>query len=1056
MILYRHMKKVLNSSISGSKIISLFFFLISLSLFGQVEFTKIPLDNQLVARNGVTGIVEFEGTVSNLTPYNDIKIVRYRDGINNGEFTYELNNPGGISNFASNSDITIVAETKNYSFEIYGLTDDPPFPNPSIPDVLIATISNVVAGDVYIIQGQSNAVANIRDGVGPQSNFIRVYASGTETFSKLQTQDVWSIANVNSGSEVLGNTGQWGAKIASLIIDKYDIPVAIFNGARGGKFINYFTKDYDGIYESTPATNNYFRLKYRLDRTGLGSAVKAIFWSQGENVSQTVSDYKLAFEDLRTSWLSDFSGVKQFYIFQISNGCNAYYNTNTLLLHVTKEAQRQLAEENNDIQIMNTDGLEQYLDGGSLGFCHFVYNNGYEGFGERIFPLVDSYFYTDTPVEPEYLSPNITDAYLIDDVTLVLNTDAEKLYIDNSTEAIKNFVLDGNGTIMDAYTSGNQIVFTLSEYPGVNAKISNIGALPGVNDNLITNATNDVVGPEILSFYEYSIRSDLITIWNNNAWSNGSPTDSKNTIIDDDYNGINADLITKDLKVNAGSTLNYNTNSNNSVIVNGNMVINGNFIVGDIESLIIDDVNADVEISGSYRKIEKSTELTNNFDVTYWSSSVENTNINDVFITKGVNSSRIFYYDLFKENPLYTGDYIDYRHWHNALGSDQMTPGQGFSVDGPEDATSGTQLEVEFTGKPNYKDISIPIGTAPSVLDDNDRTNLIGNPYPSAISADQFISANSSIKNGTLYLWSHGTEYGGDQYDPDDYLTYNSLGGNLSDIELPYFIASGQGFMILTDVSNGTINFENSMQVTNNNTEFYKSRKKKKGPSVNDVTKRLWLKLLKNNAARKEILIGYSDGGSESVDYGLDGKLINTEASLTFYSLIDNEKYAIQGLGRRVVGKPVKLGFSSLESGNFKLGIAKTQGFGQNKRIFLKDRNTGSIHDLSKSDYEFFISKAGDFPDRFSIRFVGGNENYGDYIKNVLKVTNNSNGFKFNGPHDVKEIKIYDIYGRVIYHSFPNNNSFNIRLNKVKKGTIVIIRSIMKNGHIHTHKMIKK
>jgi hypothetical protein len=41
------------------------------------------------------------------------------------------------------------------------------------------------------------------------------------------------------------------------------------------------------------------------------------------------------------------------------------------------------------------------------------------------------------------------------------------------------------------------------------------------------------------------------------------------------------------------------------------------------------------------------------------------------------------------------------------------------------------------------------------------KSNLIGNPYPSAIDGDAFILANSgdsSALSGTLYFWTHGSE----------------------------------------------------------------------------------------------------------------------------------------------------------------------------------------------------------------------------------------------------------------------------------------------------------
>ncbi|KAF2518821.1 hypothetical protein EYY60_00010, partial [Flavobacterium zhairuonense] len=57
---------------------------------------------------------------------------------------------------------------------------------------------------------------------------------------------------------------------------------------------------------------------------------------------------------------------------------------------------------------------------------------------------------------------------------------------------------------------------------------------------------------------------------------------------------------------------------------------------------------------------------------------------------------------------------------------------------------------------------------------------LLGNPYPSALSADAFITANNTLLDGTLYFWTHNTPVvliGAYQYTTDDYAVYNLSGG---------------------------------------------------------------------------------------------------------------------------------------------------------------------------------------------------------------------------------------------------------------------------------------
>lgn len=1034
----------------------IWFLLISFTLCGQVTFTDIPLDKQLVARDITTnlGHVAIAGEVNPIgNPiYTSIKIEVYKNDETSADNTYSS---ALDANSKFDFNIPINAELSNYSFRVYGILGT------AETEIVLpeGTGNDVVAGDVYVIQGQSNAVADKRDDTSAseaQNDFIRVYSSGYEYLANVIANDKWYVADVDRGigNSVNGNSGQWGAKLADLIIDQQGIPIAIFNGARGGKVINYFLENYGGSLENDSDSNNYQRLKYRLDKTGLAGSVRAIFWSQGENISNTVDLYKSNFMSIKNSWMGsggDYPNVEKIYIFQTINACNSY-NVNYQKLLYTKEAQRQLAEENDDIQIMNTDGLVQSSDD-----CHFIYEGGYKGFAERIYPLVLKDFYDGPANINQYISPNITAAYLTDDITLVVETDASSLSISNASETIKNFALKNanSAVITNVSVSGGDIIFTLSNYPGSNATISNEGALPGVQNYLIKNGST---GPEILSFDEYPISDSLITIWTRNSWNNGNPTQGINAIVDDEFNPTAAqisDLITNNLKINAGFTLEFDGNSTKSITVSGNLTIDGTMTLGDTESLI---TLGNVSGNGTFNKIEKTTNLKSQYDVTYFSSPVENASLSATF--SGVDAARIFHYDPINANPAYINAYEKYRHWFVADGS--MIPGKGYSVDGRTTPPNGEsypnyEMQVVFTGgKPNHGDISVPISKYSSGNEDYDKANLLGNPYPTAIDADLLIVENTVTNNvfqGTIYLWDHSEDYVTGHYTAD-YLTYN-LAGSVPGGSGSYSIASGQGFMILTNELSANFNFKSSMQVEGQNNQFYKGTKKKS--ATKNKEDKVWLHLSHEDIKKKEVLLAFSKDAGSGFDKGYDGKLLNIDAPITFYSLIEDDKYAIQSLGKNLSRTSVKLGFSSNQGGTFKIGISKLQGFAKNQKILLKDKKKHSIHDLIKSDYEFFINEAGDFSDRFSIRFVGGNKtDERNASKNILKVTNISNGFRFKSVMLIEELTLYDMFGRIIYHAFPKQGSFNIELNKIKKGTIVVIQAKMDNGRMQSLKMIKQ
>ncbi|WP_311266681.1 hypothetical protein, partial [Xanthomonas sp. WCS2017Noco2-62] len=57
---------------------------------------------------------------------------------------------------------------------------------------------------------------------------------------------------------------------------------------------------------------------------------------------------------------------------------------------------------------------------------------------------------------------------------------------------------------------------------------------------------------------------------------------------------------------------------------------------------------------------------------------------------------------------------------------------------------------AQFIGVPNNGNFFGPEAVA-------EKYNLLGNPYPSAIYADQFIYDNQANIYGTIYIWTHNT-----------------------------------------------------------------------------------------------------------------------------------------------------------------------------------------------------------------------------------------------------------------------------------------------------------
>ena len=433
-----------------------------------------------------------EPVAYNNDPFSSINVELLRNGTLEQSYTQNLNYENQIASFSF--DINITAELAKYRVKIYTEYNG--------SEELIKDIDDIVAGDVFVIQGQSNAAAVMYNGSANsyQSDYIRVYSGGNISSSGLLSNDSWYYGQGDGNENSSGNTGQWGLVLAKKLVDEFNIPIAIFNAAHGGQPIGFFQAPTN---YNTSTNSNYGRLYYRLNKTGLKNAVRGILWSQGEADSfsngLTTNQYKEAFISLKNSWYNDFINLSNIYIFQ-TRDCNCGTSSNGRLQ--IKEAQRLLAQENDDIFIMPTASITSHSD-----YCHFPFVNGYESFANRIYkPLTrDLYGYN---YSEEIDAPMIVSATFTNEQKLIIETSSAGLMTNTTNinfllnRVINDFVLsNANGVSISSFEiQGSSIIFNLTGDPGSNSSISFLGQYAGIENN-ITNSN----GLELVCFSYFPI-----------------------------------------------------------------------------------------------------------------------------------------------------------------------------------------------------------------------------------------------------------------------------------------------------------------------------------------------------------------------------------------------------------------------------------------------------------------------------------------------------------------------------------------------------------------------
>jgi hypothetical protein len=240
------------------------------------------------------------------------------------------------------------------------------------------------------------------------------------------------------------------------------------------------------------------------------------------------------------------------------------------------------------------------------------------------------------------------------------------------------------------------------------------------------------------------------------------------------------------------------TNSGQSLTVTHYLEMDGVIdLVGESQLIQTEGSVLDADSGGYIERDQQGT--ANGFNYNYWSSSVgpiagnsatRGTGLSSVnssqsiagFLNDGTSSSA---YQAINFNASYSaadsdtptsprtistywlykfyGASSDYYSWDSIDENTLLLPGEGFTMKGTSgsaDISSSFQNYV-FKGRPNNGDITLELDKTSGDVD-----RLVGNPYPSAIDATDFILDNLSIAdggnnatgtvfNGAVYFWDH-------------------------------------------------------------------------------------------------------------------------------------------------------------------------------------------------------------------------------------------------------------------------------------------------------------
>jgi hypothetical protein len=517
-----------------------------------------------------------------------------------------------------------------------------------------------------------------------------------------------------------------------------------------------------------------------------------------------------------------------------------------------------------------------------------------------------------------------------------------------------------------------------------------------------------------------------IRVWNNQQWD-ATPDDYATVILQDNYDTAqNNSLTACTCTINEGNAV--IVRSNDFIEIHGALHNYGQLNVENNGSLVQHNNYASNIGIGTFRR---NTTPLKALDYTYWSSPVESQML-----------------ERFAPAPYFQYD-TQNKKWERISG--RMMPGKGYIMRASTDidySSGDVTFNGVFQGIPNNGIITTPLIKGESTW------NLIGNPYPSALNADVFLThSENDALNGTLYFWTHGTPISNGSwgyFSADDYALYNLTGGIAakSGGAVPdQYVASGQGFFIEAH-ENGLVYFDNSMRNAVHNNQFFKNSFSEKD--------RLWLNLTGEKGTFKQLLIGYIPGASDLFDRKYDGKVRNGNNTISFYSVLDTLKLGIQGRKYPFSAQDkIQLGYSCEESGSYSITLFQKEGILTSQNIYIKDLLTQKHHLLNESSYTF-DTEAGSFDDRFELVYLEKNLSASEKTVSSSEVVVFSESENTVIVHSESEtlraVSIYSILGQQITQQNINNQTGRINLIKTKSPIILHIQ--LNDGTVIRKKII--
>ena len=373
-------------------------------------------------------------------------------------------------------------------------------------ETVLQTVNDLVCGDAYIIDGQSNALAtDTAEQSPPETNqWIRSYGRPSEDKTAAAV-NLWCYPVWKAQKGEKAELGWWGMELAKRLVASQKVPIFILNAAAGGTRIDQHLpnptnrRDTSGANAWANPYKLYGSLLTRVEGAKLTHGIRAILWHQGENDQGSAGPtggygwetYHELFKEMAAAWKTDFPNVRNYYVFQIwpnSCGMGGSIGSGDML----REKQRTLPYLFSNMSILSTLGVKP------PGGCHYPLE-GWAEFARMVQPIIERDQYGLRP-DMSITAANLRKATYATKDTIALEFDQPVVWTDTLAG---QFYLDGEkDKVASGSVTGNVLTLKLKE-PFAAQKITYLKEIAWSQETLLLGAN----GLAALTFCEVPLQS---------------------------------------------------------------------------------------------------------------------------------------------------------------------------------------------------------------------------------------------------------------------------------------------------------------------------------------------------------------------------------------------------------------------------------------------------------------------------------------------------------------------------------------------------------------------